>query len=114
MIGVVHMNSFKVEEAYSTTSFHVNAFFISRVVKEDAIHLVLHRFNFLGIHSQPILTNHVTQVFYLWNNKSTFKTFKEQLVIPKDFQGSINMIYMCFPCFVIYQDIIKEYKNKSV
>jgi hypothetical protein len=40
--------------------------------------------------------------------------FKEQLVVPQELQGSINMLYMGVPIFVVDQDIIKEYKHKIV
>jgi hypothetical protein len=34
----VHMTSFKVENAFSTTFFHTKAFFYSRAVNVDVIH----------------------------------------------------------------------------
>jgi hypothetical protein len=36
------------------------------------------------------------------------------LVVSEELEGFINMHHMCFPGFVIDQDIIKEYKHKIV
>ena len=74
--------------------------------------LFLHCHNILGVPSHPILSNNVTEVFELWDPKSTFGAFNEHLMIMKELHGFINMLYTRIPSFIVNQNVIKENQHK--
>jgi hypothetical protein len=76
--------------------------------KSFRVRLVLHSFNFLGIHPYTIISNNMTQVLNFIGAKSTFRLFEQKLVLGEEMEKVIYTSDMGWSCFTIDENIIKE------